>query len=431
MRCATGIALHSAVAIHAAAAANHLKFHPPVLVGEGAGFADNFHAVSDSVYIGSSGAGFLSTDSGAHWGPLAANQSKGMKGVVANTFFRPDASASSGGGIRNLGFPLRGVKACETACAGPLVVAVDRALHCYTCFQTESYALYKDIRGSLVHTQVNDTTSFFGLPSSVSLRTSATDPGESDFGYHSGSVANLPDGALVMTLDVRWSANRGTLPGGARMQDLTFATDVIVMTSQDHGRSWHFRAVLCSASRHRGCGECCNENTATVLPDGKVLAVWRMGAGDGHKWNHSMSSTDGYRYYNFATSSNGGASWTTEAPLRGLGCARPKLHSMDASGLTVLGGGRLRIENTNDILLWTSANASLTSWSKHSVSYWHNALVTTNTLRFTAEVNSTSEPRETSSYVSLLRTGANGFVILYEKRGPPDTVFAMRVSRHD
>jgi hypothetical protein len=403
-----------------------LQFHPPVVVGQGAGFADNFHAVSDTVYIGSSGAGFLSTDSGVHWGPLPKLQSKGMKGVVADTFFRPDASA---GRIRNLGFPLRGVQNCETDCIGTPSTVARRALHCYTCFQTASYALYHDIDGRLNHTLVNETTSFFGLPKPVSLRSSAADPEDSDFGYHSGSVANLPDGGLVMTLDVRWSADRGTLPGGARAQDLTFATTVISMTSQDHGRSWHYSATLCSAARHRGCGECCNENTATVLPDGRVLAVWRMGAGDGHKWNHSMSSTDGYQYYNFAISSSGGASWTAEAQLPGVGCARPKLLSIDAVGLTLLGGGRLRIENTNDILLWSSVDAaSNTSWSKHSISFWHNKLVTSSSLMFTQEVNSTSEPRETSSYVSLLGTRSRGFVVVYEKRGPPDIVFAMRVS---
>ena len=36
--------------------------------------------------------------------------------------------------------------------------------------------------------------------------------------------------------------------------------------------------------------------------------------------------------------------------------------------------------------------------------------------------------RETSSYVSLLSAGEADFVIVYEKRGPPDLVFAMRVS---
>eukprot|EP01050_Picozoa_sp_SAG11_P005808 SAG11_NODE_424_length_9590_cov_3.114635_2_plen_690_part_00 len=427
-----------------------LAFHPPVLVGTGAGFADNFHAVSRRVFIGSSGGGFLSTDSGAHWEQLHKTQAKGMKGVVADTFFRPNASAPA---IRNLGYPLQGVKTCETACIGPATAssplggdggAGDRAPHCFTCFQTESYASYRDDgEGSLQHTQVNETTSFFGLPASVLLRTSATDPDDSDFGYNGGSVANLRDGALVMTLDVRWSADRGTLPSAARAQDLTFATDLIAMTSQDRGTSWHYSATLCSAARHRGCGECCNENSITARADGTVLAVWRMGAGDGHKWNHSMSSTDGYQYYHFATSADGGASWTAEAPLPGLGCARPKLLSLPQTatvaagaasshgGLTVLGGGRLRISGTNDILLWSSSAGGIVgSWTEHSISYHHNALAAAaGVSKFTAEVNSTSEPRETSSYLSLLRAGVQGeFVVVYEKRGPPDLVFAMRVS---
>ena len=59
-----------------------LAFHPPVLVGTGAGFTDNFHAVSTRIFIGSSGEGFLSTDSGTHWG-AAKTQAKGMKRVVA------------------------------------------------------------------------------------------------------------------------------------------------------------------------------------------------------------------------------------------------------------------------------------------------------------------------------------------------------------
>lgn len=166
MRCALSTCSILMASATALTAFDHdLKFHPPVVVGEGAGFADNFHAVSDSVYIGSSGAGFLSTDSGASWEPLPKTQSKGMKGVVADTFFRPDATAK----IRNLGFPLRGVQACEKACAGRPTPTVDpgsprsRALHCYTCFQTDSYALYVGAptpsAGSPVISQSSDTGS--------------------------------------------------------------------------------------------------------------------------------------------------------------------------------------------------------------------------------------------------------------------------------
>ena len=48
--------------------------------------------------------------------------------------------------------------------------------------------------------------------------------------------------------------------------------------------------------------------------------------------------------------------------------------------------------------------------------------------QFTAEVNSTSEPRETSSYLSLLRAGARGVRGSLREARPPDLVFAMRVS---
>ena len=96
----------------------------------------------------------------------------------------------------------------------------------------------------------------------------------------------------------------------------------------------------------------------------------------------------------------------------------------------MLGGGRLRISGTNDILLWSSsAGGKVGSWAEHSISYHHNALAAAaGVSKFTAEVNSTSEPRETSSYLSLLRGVQGEFVVVYEKRGPPDLVFAMRVS---
>ena len=159
--------------------------------------------------------------------------------------------------------------------------------------------------------------------------------------------------------------------------------------------SWHFGTILCAAAKHRGCGECCNENTVTTLADGRsVLAVWRMGAGDGHKWNHTMSSIDGYQFYNHALSTDGGVSFTTEAPLHGMGSARPKLLSL--GNLIMLGGGRNRAENTNDILLWSSSSSSFSSrggWREHSISYWHNRLAATaGVSKFTEEVNSTSEP---------------------------------------
>ena len=51
----------------------------------------------------------------------------------------------------------------------------------------------------------------------------------------------------------------------ARAEDLTLATNVIAMRSDDDARTFTYSATLCEASKHRGCGECCNENDVVTL----------------------------------------------------------------------------------------------------------------------------------------------------------------------
>ena len=80
-----------------------------------------------------------------------------------------------------------------------------------------------------------------------------------------------------------------TGPDTARLDYLTVATSVVAFRSSDNGSSWEYTATLCNASDHRGCGECCNENHVVTLADGHtVMAVYRMGAGDGTQFNKSL-----------------------------------------------------------------------------------------------------------------------------------------------
>ena len=53
-----------AAAVHAGAAVG-LRFHRPVEVGPGSGYAANFNAISPSVFVGASAADYLSVDGGA------------------------------------------------------------------------------------------------------------------------------------------------------------------------------------------------------------------------------------------------------------------------------------------------------------------------------------------------------------------------------
>ena len=132
-----------------------------------------------------------------------------------------------------------------------------------------------------------------------------------------------------------------------------------------------------------------------------------------------------------------------------MGCAKPMLTRVDGPpGMPViLGGGRKRLMNTSDILLWSNPDGTgrAESWEEHSISFWHNKLAPPPMARFTHQINSTKEPRQNSSYVSLINAGVGELVVVYELRATPeeatetpstsdksggekDTVFAMRVS---
>lgn len=436
-----------------------LKFHPPVLVGPGSGYASNFISVSPSLFIGDSEYIYMTTDSGQTWQRTdGKNGTWKLSGVVGSAFF-PDPLRP--GSVRNLGWPLEGGIDCSAPCHSAPGVN-DSWYSCYTCFSTPAYASFSQnaTTGELELLVVNETTRFTGLPNPVSLRgdTAASSTAEHDFGRDGGGVTTLPDGTVVLTLDVRWSHDRGTIADAARAEDLTLATNVIAMRSHDGGRTFSYTASLCEASNHRGCGECCNENDVVALGDGKsLMSVWRMGAGDGLIWNKSLGINGSYHFYNHAVSNDGGQTWGNEAPLNDMGCAKPELVRVSATPADadvgsindriVLGGGRLRNLDTSDILLWESSDGIAQSWQEYSISYWHNHLAAGNVSRFTQQINSTKEPRQSSSYVSLLDAGPGEFVVVYEQRktpklsldkeqrdvrevgfSEPDAVFAMRVT---
>ena len=141
------------------------------------------------------------------------------------------------------------------------------------------------------------------------------------------------------------------------------------------------------------------KNDVVTLADGKsVMAVWRMGAGDGLIWNKSLGINGSYHFYNHAISTDGGLTFSPEAPMPTMGCAKPMLTRVDGVNMPViLGGGRKRLMNTSDV--WANSDGMGQTWDEYSISFWHNELAKPPLKRFTPQVNSTAEPRQTSSYV--------------------------------
>ena len=85
-----------------------------------------------------------------------------------------------------------------------------------------------------------------------------------------------------------------------------------------------------------------------------LMAVWRMGAGDGcgkEQFNISFClAIGGYMPYFKSYSTNEGISWSTPTPISKVappGCARPWMITLGDTVL--LSGGRQRFANTTDV----------------------------------------------------------------------------------
>ena len=240
-------------------------------------------------------------------------------------------------------------------------------------------------------------------------------------------VHTLSDGSVLMTFTVGISGS-GTWTGGNRMS-------LISAKSVDGGNDFHFSAVIANASWFAGSkGNSARQGTITgptehdvvELPGSKhLMAVWRMGAGDGcgqQQFNISFClEVGGYMPYWKAYSSNRGSSWARPQPIAKVdppGCARPWMLAL--GNMVLLSGGRQRFANTTDVSLWASSDGG-NGWTRYSLSGWHNMLVQNTSYgglpaKFDAHVNSTHSPRETSSYTSLLRLpGDAGAIVTYDK----------------
>jgi hypothetical protein len=127
--------------------------------------------------------------------------------------------------------------------------------------------------------------------------------------------------------------------------------------------------------------------------------------------------------------------------MPGAGCVWPRLLKLD-SGPLIMSGARMCVEHTDDISIWVNTDGMAGAgtggpgtWTRHSVSYWHNRkwLGPAHGL-FDAQINN-SNAFATSGFTSLLRAGPSGFVLVYQKYFSPtfwppfpQSTFIMRVS---
>ena len=258
-----------------------------------------------------------------------------------------------------------------------------------------------------------------------------------------GGPIRLGDGSLLGTIGVYWSADDPLSP----TPDGPYHRMSIVAVHSTDGFNWQYKGAVANATGEGGYPTSIfgpDENDIAVLGDGKTLiCVIRMDGDAG-------CSTNSYRYYAAMYSRDDGASWSRAVPIPGAGCARPRLLKL-AGGPLILSGGRLCVEKTDDISIWVNkdgmagaATGGPGKWTKHSVSYWHNAKWAGPTMGhseentswsylFDSQINN-SNAFATLAYTSLIPAGDREFVVIYQKFFSPhywppwpQATFQMRV----
>jgi len=271
-----------------------------------------------------------------------------------------------------------------------------------------SYVVYTPATKTWDVIQTNNAVQFREIPEpGISCGTSSSAFG-CPFRKSGRGYVQFADGEMVMTIIVWW----GKPHSNPHPKLAAKATSIIAFSSKDHGFTWDYAGKVLDAADVPDSEEGPNENDVVLLKDGKtIMSVIRLDAGDG-------PLTHPYRPYVTTFSTDRGKTWTKASSLaKGVGCARPRLMGTD-SGAIALSGGRLNPTN-RDVLLWINGKGDGVDWDEYSITYHHNQLVANQSLHFTPAVND-SRARETTSYTSLVKTGANsGFIIYARFRSSP------------
>jgi hypothetical protein len=278
--------------------------------------------------------------------------------------------------------------------------------------------------GQITSQQLTDTKlSISGIPSSLGLHGQLRFTGVS-------SIAQLRDGSMVI------SAMTLLPPPHANTNPAIETYSLVAFRSTDGGFNWIYASIIADPSHFPTAEEGPSENGLVVLDDGsnRVACVFRIDGGDGHP-THQMLP------YGIAFSVDGGVTWTKPKMLaKGIGCACPQLMSIPGGGL-LIAGGRTSSHN-EDVLVFVNAAGDGEEWVPHSISYWHNKLAgidahsqSSGVYPFDALINSSTFPRESTSYTSLVQTSTTSAVLLYSQWLKPGVAgggkwrgYSMRIS---
>jgi hypothetical protein len=154
------------------------------------------------------------------------------------------------------------------------------------------------------------------------------------------------------------------------------AKSLVAWRSMD-GFGWTFQGVITDARDyvpHKSTAGNTEENDMALMADGKTIMIVMRTDGDCNCAGATGHNECGlYRPYYQSYSSDLGKTWSVATPIRGTGCARPRLLSLGVGKPMLMSGGRMCWANMTGLFLWVNPSGMPNSeWTTYSISYAHN-----------------------------------------------------------
>lgn len=198
-----------------------------------------------------------------------------------------------------------------------------------------------------------------------------------------GNILPLSDGTLFTTLYGRFVGDE---------KESCFA-----VTSDDGGFTWRFLSVAASYQDVPDATEGPDESNTVVLPDGRLMCVYRVGSGTDQRYHKSYSADDG-------------TTWTKPEKIENAWSVEPQLVRLD-SGAILLSGGR------EGLFLWLCTDGAGDHWEPFNLAEHHNAALPDATMHYSSAFCEAKgiEPAQSTSYTGMIHIGGNEALICYDR----------------
>lgn len=226
--------------------------------------------------------------------------------------------------------------------------------------------------------------------------------------YVNGNILDIGGGKLFVTLYGKFAGDR--------------TANLYAFESADRGLTWQYVATLARGKDYPFAYDGPSESNSALLPDGRILCVYRMGPVRPHFFYKSYSADKG-------------RTWSKPARVEGAWSVEPQLVCLE-NGALLLSGGR------PGLYLWVCPEGDGNRWEKIDVAEHHNAMIADVSRHYVHSVHDGRQPEylagQSTAYTGMKAIGPDTALLSYDRLangwggapgpwGEKDTVYSVRI----